>query len=163
VKEKPLEEITIKYMKNLLFLIIAFSLISCREQENTFEVTRIIKNDTDYSLQISVYGSGLIYEQVKIGENSADTANSLCVVERSRLASCKVDWSFVADSVQVIFDDQKELIYCSTSMGCNINDKNIVSLDVLLPNVGGYEKIAENSYVFTLTEEDYEAAELIKQ
>lgn len=147
-------------------LILIFGLIltiqSCKEEQSTFDVTRIIKNETDHILLITVYDEGDISESILIGAMDADTADEKCGTERGRIAFCDLVWGRERDSVSIFFGEEKYLTYCSEKWGCLINDKNILGLNVLTDNQEGYVEFSDNVYVFSITQEEYDIAEPIR-
>ena len=147
-------------------LILSFSIIllavmfSC-EDPYTLDVTRIIQNETNHTVEIKLFAEGQVVEEIILNAFEADTTHTICNGERGRLVNCKIIMATISDSVQVVFDNQRSFTYCGTLETCMINDKNIMALDVEGENNTGYVETSPGVFVFTFTEDDYNIAEPI--
>ncbi len=145
-------------MKMIIFLFVIISLSSSCDSASSFEVVRIIKNETDHNIEISVFQEGETIETISIRPFESDTAKTICAEERGRVASCDVVWSIDEDSVTLVFNQEKYITYCSTQFGCLINEKNILALNPFGNNKDGYIDNSSKFFTFPVTQEDYDQA-----
>ena len=155
-----LKKITNEKIHSILPIPWFWSFLSCKELSSSLNVIRIIRNEVPRDLQILVYRDGLEQENLLISSGDSSIVKADCVYELGSLVVCDVIWAFrqMNDSVDVVFEDGKILSYCSSN-NCWKNDKNIVNFKLGREEYAGYEQIAEHTYRFTITEEDYALAE----
>ena len=150
-------------MKNLIFIISIVLLVSQFSCEKRYPVpaTRIIHNETNHAVEVKLFYTGQIVEEIAIPSSGADTMKMTCTRERGRLLYCDIIPARISDSVQVVFDNQRSFTYCGTLETCMINNKNIMALNVEGENNTGYVETSPGVFVFTFTEDDYNIAEPI--
>ena len=141
------------------FIVTLIFLSACREEASSFEVTRIIDNETDHNIRIIAYNGEFVSQTIIIEAMKSDTSSSVCATDRGRLAACDLVFSLDHDSVTVLFDEDRYITYCSQQFGCVINGKNIMELNPFGSNENGYEKVSEGIFTFPITEEDYNLSE----
>lgn len=147
----------------LTFLLLTFIISTCDQSDQVF-VTRIIKNASDYNIILDVYQSGSIIDNKSILKLEADTLKAKCATDHTGTvvgSTCNSGtyWGD-ADSVVVIFDNARFIRYCRdfvSDESCNANGKNIM----IFPLHGGYEVVKRNYFLFEITNEDYDVAELL--
>ncbi len=151
-------------MKNIIISALFFVTIfqSCKEANSSFDVTRIIKNNTNSSINLKVYLEDLVVEEYLIEAQDSLVSNSICGTDINE-DFCSLIWTYVGrDSVSLIFDDKKVLTYCGFDENCYYqNDKTIMWFSLYGENEEGYIEVSDNIFVFTITEEDYLLAEEI--
>ena len=143
------------------FIVTLIFLSACREEASSFEVARIIDNETDHNIRIIAYNGEFVSQTITIAPFESDTANAICETARGSLAFCDLVFSLDHDSVTVLFDETRYITYCSQQFGCTINGKNIMELNPFRNNEDGYEEVSKSVFAFPITEEDYNLAEPI--
>jgi len=146
------------------FLIYIIVLSSC-DKPVSFEVTRIIKNDTGYKITLKVFSEDLIVKDFVINQNDSLVDKETCDAGPI-LWNCPLTWTPDIDSVSVIFDSIKSITYCVQQTNgviqeeCYVNGKNIIGFNFDGSNNNhGYEEVSKKVFVFTITDEDYQFAE----
>jgi len=152
-------------MKNLRFYFLVYIIVlsSC-DKPVSFEVTRIIKNDTGYKITLKVFKEDSIVEDFVINQNDSLVDKEICDAG-PLLWNCPLTWAPDIDSVSVIFDNVKSITYCfqssngSITKDCNVNNKNIIGFSFDGGENGlGYVETSSKVFVFTITDEDYQFA-----
>ena len=147
--------------KKFLFALAIFMnviLFSCHEKSVEVTATKIIKNASEVDLSIEVFDQGRVVESISIDRSKADTTVAQCYTDDYgglAGATCSQFSWHAEDSLWVTFSDSKRLRYCANFITdeCNVNGKNILILQR-----GGYEFQSKWTYIFEITEDDYDAA-----
>ena len=143
------------------FIVTLIFLSACREEASSFEVTRIIENETGHNIRIIAYNGEFVSQTIAIAPFESDTVSAVCETARGSLAFCDLVFSLDHDSVTVLFDEERYITYCSQQFSCTINGKNIMELNPFGNNEDGYEEVSKGFFAFPITEEDYNLTELI--
>jgi len=152
------------YFNFCIATFLCLMLSSCPEQSSSVMVTRIISNKTANDVLLDFFEQNESKLKIVIPSNDADTAKENCEFAMGSLQACSVVFSLKVDSIRLNFDDGQVLTYIKDGKDYNfINNKNIMILDIEDPSLNkGYEQVADNVFVFTIEESDYEAAEPIE-
>lgn len=140
--------------KKLLFLAAALVIISCGPKPEDSKLYYTIKNASTHILKLKVFD---LFDQES--NNYCDTTfllneNSEIIFRYEYLSSIDGAFGPAADSVYIIFDDIKQLIY---KRGDGKN-RNIFDIE-------NYEEIEiddDLQFTYSITNEDYENAILIE-
>lgn len=139
-----------KYLKFILLLII---FTGC---EKVWTVEQIIENSTGHDIMIKTYDQqGRELEAVTIAPNKSYTQTS---IKEPRNTDDFFLLKYWADSVNIIFDNEKLIIQTSSYSLINCPytiDRNIMCLNEYEKEDMGTHSIR---YTYTITEADYERA-----
>ena len=145
------------------FVVYIIVLSSC-DKPVSFEVTRIIKNNTNHKITLNVFKEGSIVEDFVINQNDSLVDKETCDAGPI-LWNCPLTWTPDIDSVSVIFDNIKSITYCVQQINgvireeCYVNGKNIIGFNFDGSNNSlGYVETSNKVFVFSITDEDYQFA-----
>ena len=153
----------IKTARYYLILLCSVT-VSCEEKNCGFQATRTILNSTSHDLEIRLFYENVETDSFVILANSSDSRDFNCYLTFCTLVrtSCQEPlWSYERDSSVVIFGNERYISYCSNSLDCQVNSKNILGLNVYTSG-SGYVMTEEKTFVFEITEEDYNTATIIE-
>jgi len=151
--------------KSHIYILLANLLFTsaCHEPGFSVKVSSIIKNETAKDVVITAFFRGEPYDLLKIASGESDSIQGSCAFERGSVQNCDPVLSLDYDSVRITFNDEKRLTYCNEDDCGLINGKNLLELNIEDPSQNdGYEQVADNVFVFTIEESDYELAEPIE-
>ena len=138
-------------MKNI-YLIIAFALLTACHKENERAAIRRIINQTEFNVEIKVYGDEKA-ESFQYEVSSKDTLaiEGSCFFGASEY--CSLDWTTSLAFGEIIFQDSLKLSYEDLPEEC---DEKSINADPIR-ECFGYSKKEENGvliYAYTITPED---------
>ncbi len=136
--------------------IIGFS--GCEESEELL-VTRVIKNASSHNVRLEGYfdeGQSTQLPSLNPGDSLLNT--ELCFEDVGNFR-CNIQ-TLGFDSVKVIFNDDRVQLFCGANFPeCYDADSDIISFNVRIPEFrGGYVEEPENTFTYTITDEDYDKA-----
>ena len=163
-----------KIIQFLVSLEILLILNSCGGDPIKFNVQRVIVNSSTVPITWTVFEDGEIFESISLPIGSEDRKSEQCIsqVEPSRYSCDHLTGQDVLlrrqDSVVIVFNTEKKLVYCVSFSACENGNKNImlgILPDIESEDIIGFEREiqgnGERIYTFSITEEDYENAEPI--
>ena len=156
-----------KYCLSLL-LILTIIFTSCEQNPQSFKTRRVISNESGYVVQIDIYepfkqnGSFLL----QIGDENVQ--EEICEITETTAIVCGLLLSS-SDSVTITFNNERKLKYCLNSQRpmCFNGDRNIRFMPFPGNDGERFEGWVTNVvndthiHTYTITEEDYQNAELI--
>jgi hypothetical protein len=154
-------------MKKTFYLLIVLFFISACElirEKNDYDYdSYTIKNDTEYTVNIMAYDR-YYTDVVELIDDITIEAYDNYYVERER-SEVVVPKSVFAetnvDSVVITFNNSKRIIYiCNDPLGSCIDEPRSIIYRFLYEQ--NYEDYRGTDYIYTLTQEDYDNAELIE-
>ena len=137
---------------------------SCHEVRE-FEVTRIIKNDSDFEVIIEGYfDSGNEIDRFNLDSGDSLFDSEICTYKEVGRSSCTIA-TFSYDSLKLFYNNERSELFCSGLYPDCINlEKDIMEFNPFAENgelTGGYVESPENTFTYRITNEDYDRAEPI--
>ena len=156
-------------MKGLFHsFLLSFLLLTSCDKRFHFEVQRVVANNSSVPVEIIVYDEGGIINAFSISSGAEQIDTDFC--ETGAFPSCPLIWNRVRDSVRVVFDNEREVLFCSESQDCysGYEARNIMLMPFFSKEdmANGYVRTSDGDiqiYTYTITEEDYENAEPIDE
>ena len=158
-------------MKLSYFFLVLLVISSCHERDE-FSVRRVIFNETPIPIRVEAYSQGKVVEGFSILPNETNVKDEFCIAERGnmdcdRLTGQDIQWDFFSDSVVVVFNQERIESFCGFISNCTSDERNLILFPSITVDDGtnsGYIRTIEEGvrvFTFTITEEDYQNADLI--
>lgn len=153
--------------RNLILSLALFHLIllqSCHEVSE-FQVTRVIKNSSDFQVVMEGYiDSGNHLDQFVLNPGDSLLDRAVCIYKEVGRSSCAIE-TFPYDSLRLFYNEERSELFCSGLYPDCINmDKDIMGFNPFTQfedQIGDYVEYPENTFTYTITNEDYDRAEPI--
>jgi hypothetical protein len=154
----------------LTFLFIFF--FSCHERTE-FNIRRIIANESSVPVRVEAYSEGEVVENLSILSGEKNIKDEYCIDERGnvfcdRLSELDIRWDRIADSIVLVFNQERIETFCGFLSECTFEERNLLLFPPLFfennEHSTGYVKSIEAGvqvFTFTITEEDYQNADVI--
>ena len=134
---------------------------SCHEVRE-FQVTRVIKNSSDFLVTMEGYYSGNVEDRFVLNPGDSLLDSEICYFMEVGRSSCIVA-DFRYDFLKLFYNEERSELFCSGLHPDCINlDKDIMGFNPYVENgerTGGYVEHPENTFTYTITNEDYDQAE----
>ena len=155
-----------------LYLTFLFIFIFSCDERTEYDIRRIIVNESSVPVRVEAYSEGEVIENLSILSSEKNIKDEHCIDERAlvfcdRLSELDIRWDRIADSIVLVFNQERIESFCGYLRECTFEERNLLLFPLFLENNEhntGYIKSIEGDtqvFTFTITEEDYQNADLI--